>query len=318
MKIAHLDAFTADQGVDCWDTLRALGDLTVHPRTAAAELRERAHGCDVLLTNKVAIDGAAIDDLPDLKYVGVTATGVNVVDLQACRTRGIAVTNVPGYSTEAVAQLVFAYLLHLSHDVAGHDARVKGGDWERCPDFSFFTTPPWELAGKCLAVVGMGTIGGAVARIGRGFAMRVIAAAVPGSKTSDRMPLAEALAQADVVSLHCPLTPQTKNLVDGDFLSAMKPGAILINTGRGALVDEAALADALGAGRLRAAALDVLSSEPPPVGHPLIDPMAPWSQRLIVTPHIGWGADEARARLVREVADNLAAWCTGRRRNRVD
>ncbi|HYE08044.1 MAG TPA: D-2-hydroxyacid dehydrogenase [Planctomycetota bacterium] len=318
MRIAHLDAFTADQGVDRWGPLRALGELTVHPRTAPAELRERAQGCEVLLTNKVAIDGAAIDDLPQLKYVGVTATGVNVVDLSACRTRGIAVTNVPGYSTEAVAQLVFAYLLHLSHDVAGHDARVKAGDWARCPDFSFFTRPPWELAGRCLVVVGMGAIGGAVARIARGFAMRVIAAAVPGSKAGDRMPLDEALAQADVVTLHCPLTPQTKQLVDRRFLAALKPGAILINTGRGALIDETALANSLGDGRLRAAALDVLASEPPPADHPLIAATAPWASRLVVTPHIGWGSDEARARLVREVVDNLAAWCGGRRRNRVD
>ncbi len=317
MKIAHLDAFTADQGADCWDGLRAIGELTVHPRTTAVELRERAQGCDVLLTNKVAIDGAIIDDLPHLKYIGVTATGVNVVDVQACRTRGIAVTNVPGYSTEAVAQLVFAYLLHLTHDVAGHDARVKAGDWARCPDFSFFTRPPWELAGKCLVVVGMGAIGGAVARIGRGFAMNVIAAAVPGSKAEGRVAMAEALAQADVVTLHCPLTPQTKHLIGRDFLAALKPGAILINTGRGALVDEAALVDALASGRLRAAALDVLSSEPPPAGHPLTEPR-PWPSRLIVTPHIGWGTDEARRRLVSEVVDNLVAWSTGRRRNRVD
>jgi len=317
MKIVVLDAFAADQGQLSWEALGELGHVEVYPRTAPEDLLKRAEGAAALLTNKVVLDAAVIEALPELKYVGVVATGTNVVDLEACRARGIAVTNVPGYSTHSVAQLVFAYVLHFTHGVALHDARVKRGDWAWSEDFMFTTQPLLELAGRAITIVGMGAIGRAVRDIAHAFGMTVMAASVPGSSTPGRAPLEDALPGSDVVSLHCPLTPQTKHLVGSAFLNLMKPGAILINTGRGALVDEPALLAALAGGRLAGAGLDVLSVEPPPADHPLTDARAPWASRLVVTPHIGWGALESRRRLERVVADNLASFLDGGRLNRV-
>jgi glycerate dehydrogenase len=320
MRIVILDGFAADQGdvEGFWGDLRRLGELVVHPRSADADLVARCRGATAALTNKVPFGAAAFAALPELKYVGVLATGTNVVDLDAARAAGVAVTNVPGYATEAVAELVFALVLHFTHDVAGHAAAVRRGAWAASSDFSFFIRPLVELAGKTLAVVGSGAIGGAVARIGAAFGMRVIKAAVPGSASAaGRTPLAEALPLADVVSLHCPLTPATRGLVDARFLAALKPSAILINTGRGALVNEGDLIAALAGGRLGGAGLDVLADEPPSAAHPLLDPMAPWAPRVAVTPHIGWGTVGARRRLAVEVTENLAAFVRGERRNRV-
>ena len=263
------------------------------------------------------LDGALLRALPRLRYIGVSATGTNVVDLAAAREHHIAVTNVPGYSTESVAQLVFAQLLHLAVDVAGHSAAVKAGAWARTPDFCFFQRPLIEWAGKTLVIVGLGAIGRAVARIAAGFGMTVIAAAVPGSSSSGRTPLAEALPRADAVTLHCPLTPATERLVDARFLAQLRPGAMLVNTSRGGLIDEPALVAALAAGHLGAVALDVLGQEPPPPDHPLTNPAAPWAGRVLVTPHLAWGTVESRARLRREVAENLAAFLRGEPRNRV-
>ena len=253
--------------------------------------------------------------------MGVLATGTNVVDLAAARAAGVAVTNVPSYAAASVAQHVFALILHVSQDVAGHAAAVKAGAWAASPDFCFFTREMFELDGKTLVLVGSGAIGGAVARIAEAFGMRVVRAAVPGSPTpagGARTPLAEALPAADVVSLHCPLTDATRGMVDARFLAALKPGAILINTARGPLIDEAALAAALASGRLGGVGLDVLAVEPPPADHPLLDPRAPWAGRVVVTPHIGWGAIEARRRLAAEATENLRAFLAGERRNRVD
>jgi len=319
MRIVVLDAFTTDQGdADAWRGLAAHGEQIVHPRTASADLVARCAGAEAVLTNKAPLDAATIAALPALRYVGVLGTGYNVVDVDTCRARGIAVCNVPGYSTGSVAQHVFALVLHLVSDVAGHAARARAGRWARSPDFCFFTRPLVELAGLTLVVIGSGAIGSAVARIGAGFGLRVIAAAVPGSATPGRTPLAEALPQADLVSLHCPLVPRTRHLVDDTFLAAIKPGAILINTGRGALVDEAALTRALASGQLGGAGLDVLSDEPPALDHPLLRADAPWADRLVVTPHIAWGTVAARARLVAAATANLAAWRAGQRLNRVD
>jgi glycerate dehydrogenase len=319
MRIVVLDGFAADQGDGSfWDGLRRLGEVVVHPRTGSGDVVARCAGATVALTNKVAFRRDELAALPALAYVGIVATGTNVVDLDAARAAGVAVTNVPGYSTEAVAELVFALVLHFSHDVAGHDAAVKRGAWAAAPDFAFFTRPLFELADKTLVVVGSGAIGGAVARIGAAFGMRVVKAAVPGSPSREgRTPLAEALPLADVVSLHCPLTPATEGLVNARFLDALKPSAILINTGRGALVNEAELTAALAAGRLGGVGLDVLTEEPPPAEHPLLAPTAPWAARLVVTPHIGWGTVEARRRLAAEVTENVAAFARGERRNRV-
>jgi glycerate dehydrogenase len=317
MFIVVLDSFTADQGLDCWSDLRSLGSVTLYPRTSAIELQARAEVAEALLTNKVVLDGSAIAALPRLRYIGVTATGTNIVDLAACRERGIAVTNVPEYSTDSVAQLVFAIALHFTHDLAGHDARVRDGAWARSPDFSFCFRPLYELRGKVMTIVGLGAIGRQVATIARAFGMQVIAAAVPGSTREGRMPLAQALPQSDFVSLHCPLTERTRQLANRDFLALMKPGAVLINTGRGALVDEDALMAALASGALGGAGLDVLAQEPPPAEHPLLDSRAAWAGRLLVTPHIGWATREARGRLVQEAVDNLAAFQRGEQRHRI-
>jgi len=322
MRIVILDSFAADQGDGAmWDGLRALGELAVYPRCTAAEVVARCAGATAALTNKVPFGADDFAALPALRYVGVLATGTNVVDLAAARAAGVAVTNVPSYAAASVAQHVLALVLHFSQDVAGHAAAVKAGRWAASPDFCFFTTQMFELAGKTLVLVGSGAIGGAVARIAEAFGMRVVRAAVPGSPARagvERVPLAEALPTADVVSLHCPLTDATRGLVDARFLAAMKPGSILINTARGPLIDEPALIAALAAGRLGGVGLDVLAVEPPPADHPLTDPRAPWAARVVVTPHIGWGAIEARRRLAAIAAENLRAFVAGQRTNRVD
>ena len=319
MRIVILDSFAADQGdLTFWDGLRALGELVVHARSADSDVDARAAGAVAALTNKVPFAAATFAALPDLRYVGVLATGTNVVDLAAARAAGVAVTNVPSYAAASVAQHVLALVLHFSQDVAGHAAAVKAGAWARSPDFCFFTREMFELAGKTLVLVGSGAIGGAVARIAEAFGMRVVRAAVPGSTTPGRVALAEALPAADVVSLHCPLTDATRGMVDAGFLASMKPGAILINTARGALIDEGALVAALAAGKLGGVGLDVLAVEPPPADHPLTDARAPWAARIVVTPHIGWGAIEARRRLAAEATENLRAFFAGQRRNRVD
>jgi glycerate dehydrogenase len=319
-RIVVLDSFAADQGEEppFWDGLRALGELTVHARSDDAERVERCRGAAAVLINKVPLDGATIAALPDLRYIGLLATGTNVVDLAAARARDVAVTNVPAYAAESVAELVFAMILHFTHDVAGHAADVKAGGWARQPDFSYFLRPLRELAGKTLVVIGAGHIGRAVGRIGAAFGMSVVYAAAPGSTSPGRAPLAEALPAADVVTLHCPLTPTTAGLVDARFLGALRRDAILVNTGRGGLIDEAALLAALRGGHLRGVGLDVLSVEPPPADHPLLDAAAPWAARLVVTPHIGWGTVEALRRLERVVVDNLRAFLAGERLNRVD
>jgi glycerate dehydrogenase len=318
MRIVVLDGFSVDQGELPWDALRALGEVTVHPRTRPEELAARAAGAQAVLTNKVLLTREVIDQLPDLRYVGIVATGTNVVDFDACRERGIAVTNAPGYCADAVAQFVFAVLLHALEAIEPYIGAVKSNRWAEAPDYCFFLHAHSELAQKNLAILGLGSIGSRVAAIARAFGMNVIAAAVPGGTTEGRVPLETALGVADVVSLHCPLTDRTRALVDRRFLEAMKPEAVLINTSRGGLVDESALLDALSRGRLRAALLDVLGEEPPPREHPLLDARAPWARRVIVTPHIAWGKVEARRRLIALVTDNLAAFLRGERKHRVD
>ena len=323
MRIVILDSFAADQGdvEGFWAGLRALGELEVFARSDDDAVVARCRGADAALTNKVPFPAARFAALPGLRYVGVLATGTNIVDVDAARAAGVAVTNVPSYAAAAVAQHVMALVLQFSQDVAGHTAAVKAGAWAASPDFCFFTREMFELAGKTLVLVGSGAIGGAVARIAEAFGMRVVRAAVPGSPPragQSRTPLLEALPVADVVSLHCPLTEATRGMVDARFLVAMKPGAILINTARGPLVDEAALIAALASGRLGGAGLDVLGEEPPPADHPLCDARAPWADRVVVTPHIAWGAIESRLRLAAEATENLRAFVAGQRRNRVD
>jgi len=280
---------------------------------------ERSSHATAVFTNKVVLDAEVLAALPKLRYIGIQATGTNVVDIAEALRRGIVVTNVANYSTESVAQFVFAFLLHVFADVAGHAERVRAGMWARSGEFCFFQGGLHELAGRTLVVVGKGAIGSAVARIAQGFGMRTIAANLPGRMPSaleadgvPRLALHEALAQADVISLHCPLTDETRKLVDDAFLTHCKPGGILVNTARGGLIDEAALLRALDSGRIAVAALDVLNEEPAPETHPLVS-----HPRAIVTSHMAWATEEARRRLIDEVAENYAAFLRGESRNRV-
>jgi glycerate dehydrogenase len=318
VRIVVLDGFAVDQGALSWEEVAKLGALSLHPRTSPGELLVRAQGAEALLTNKVVLGRQEIEALPNLHYIGVTATGTNVIDFEACRARKIAVTNVPAYTGTSVAQMAIAMLLHFVEALPDYITRVKQNAWAESPDFCFLLHPRIELANRTMAILGMGSIGRRVADTARGLGMKVIAAEVPGSSSEGRVPLEEALTQADVLSLHCPLTERTRRLVDASFLARMKPGAILINTSRGGLVDETALLAALASGRLGGALLDVLTEEPPPRDHPLLDPSAPWANRVIVTPHMSWATVEARQRLIRTVADNLAAFKRGERLNRVD
>ncbi|MDX2022022.1 MAG: D-2-hydroxyacid dehydrogenase [Deltaproteobacteria bacterium] len=320
MKIVLLDAFTADQGRSPWPGLQNLGTVANHPRVGNADIASLCAGAEAIITNKAVITADVMQRLqPTLRYVGVSATGTNIVDVAAARKLNIAVTNVPGYSSPSVAQLTIALMLSLSLDVAGHASAVKGGAWASSPDFCFFLRPLPEWSGKTIMIVGLGAIGQAVATVAEALGMRVLAAAVPGApEKSGRVPLLENLRHADVVSLHCPLTPATDRLVNKAFLNAMKPGALLLNTSRGGLVDEAALLDALDEGHLGGVGLDVLGTEPPAPDHPLLNSHAPWAPRVLVTPHLGWGTEEARARLRQEVVLNLEAFTKGERRNRVD
>ena len=315
MKIAILDSFPADQGADgWWAGCGATGDdIVIYPRTPPELVTERAAGAAVVLTNKVRFTAEVFASLPDLRHLAVCATGFNIIDVPAAIRAGVTVSNVPGYSTTSVAQLVFAFILERACALREHDALVKGGGWRG--DFTVLAHPVHELAGRTLVVVGRGAIGSAVARFAESFAMRVIAASVPGSSSPGRMPLAEALAQAHAVTLHCPLTEATAGLAGPDFFAALQPGALLVNTGRGQLIDEAALVEALRSGRLGAFCGDVLAVEPPRADHPLCAP--DWGTRVLLTPHIGWASVEARLRLRDEVVANLAAWRRGENRNRV-
>lgn len=320
MRIVVLDGFTSDQGdASVWRGLEGLGEVRVHARTRPEERAERCRGADIVLTNKVALDAALMDAVPGLKYIGVLATGTNIVDLEAARARGIVVTNVPGYSTDSVAQLVFALILHFTHDVAGHARDVHAGRWAASEDFCFMRQPLVELKGKTLVVVGSGAIGSAVAGIARAFGMITVAARVPGSSSPNgaRMPLEVALPWADFVTLHCPLTEATRGLVNAQFLARLKPGAVLINTGRGPLIHQDDLIQSLASGRLGGVGLDVLAQEPPPADHALLDPNQPWAGKVVVTPHLGWATVEARRRLLENALTNLRAFLDGKALNRV-
>jgi glycerate dehydrogenase len=310
MKIVLPDAFTANPGDLSWSELEKLGVCEFHDRTPVAEMVARCAGAAVVLTNKAVLNAEIIAALPELKYIGVCATGYNVVDVAAAKERGIVVTNVPGYSSASVAQLVFALILELTHAVGRHADSVAAGKWQACADFSFSEQPLLELEGRTLGVVGYGDIGASVARIGLAFGMKVLASKRTWSQSPPEgvtpAETDEIFAQSDVISLHCPLTDATKHLVGPRTLALMKPTAYLINTGRGPLIDEAALAAALQAGQIGGAGLDVLSVEPPSAGNPLIG-----APNCLITPHVGWATREARARLIAQVVANLNAWQEG-------
>lgn len=319
VRIVCLDGQTTNPGDLSWRTFEQLGELVVHDRTPDDQIIERARDADCLLTNKTPLTAAAITALGKLRYIGVLATGYNVVDAHAAKARGVVVANVPNYSTDAVAQHTIALLLECASAVGAHDRAAHDGRWVNCIDFCFTVQPTMELAGKTFGVVGMGLIGKATARIAATLGMRLIAAHTRALSADELDGLAVEFVdldllfkRADVVSLHCPLNEKTHQLINRDRLAGMKPTAILINTGRGQLIDEAALAQALTDGRLAAAALDVLSIEPPPPNHPLLQ-----APRCILTPHMAWQAKEARQRLLSIAAANLKAYLSGRPVNQV-
>ncbi len=301
-----------------WRAIESLGQLTVHDRTPPAQMAHRLDRCTIALTNKAGFDEALIARLPDLKYIGITATGANIVDLHAASKRNIIVTNVPGYGANSVAQHVFALLLELTNHVGAHNLAVRPmqgyAGWPGASDWCFTVSPLVELADKTLGIVGLGAIGQRVAQIGAALGMRIAAAHQRSMRETrlegieiEWLPTDELFARADVLSLHCPLTETTKHTVSAIRLAMMKPAAFLINTGRGGLIDESALAHALRDGRIAGAALDVLSTEPPDANNPLLS-----APRCIITPHVAWASVEARRRLMRIAADNIRAYQLGK------
>jgi glycerate dehydrogenase len=314
MKLVVLDGYTLNPGDLSWDALKALIPCEVHPRTAPGDVLARAADAELVLTNKVVLDRAAIAALPRLRYIGVLATGYNVVDVAAARERGIVVTNVPEYGTRSVAQMVFALLLELCHHTGAHSEAVRAGRWTRSPDFSFWDSPLVELDGRTLGIVGLGRIGKTVASLGQAFGMRVMTfqhrpkEAPPGIRVTGN--LDELFRESDVLTLHCPLTPETTGMVKASSLALMKKSAYLINTGRGPLVEEQDLADALNGGRIAGAGLDVLSKEPPAADNPLLS-----AKNCIITPHCAWATHAARRRLMETVVENARAFLAGVPRN---
>lgn len=318
-RIVVLDGYTLNPGDIDWGPIMALGDVTLHDRTPAEEIIARSSGAGCLLLNKTPLSRETVNALPGLRYVGVLATGYNVVDVDACKERGIVVTNIPTYGTDSVAQHVAALMLEFARGVAVHDGAVHAGEWTASPDWCFGKQPMFELTGKTLGIVGIGRIGQAVARIGAAFGMQLIAHDLYWP-TPDKLAgldvqsveMDELFARADVVTLHCPLTPENRHLVNAERLARMKPNALLVNTSRGPLVDNRALADALRAGTIAGAGLDVLDVEPPPADNPLLS-----APNCIITPHVAWYARESRQRLMQIAADNLAAFLSGDPVNRI-
>jgi glycerate dehydrogenase len=317
MKIVILDGYTANPGDLSWDEFARLGTLEVFDRTSGEQIVTRLQGAAVAMTNKVVLNREIISALPDLRYIGVTATGYNIVDIVAARERGIVVCNVPEYGTQEVAQAVFALLLELVFRAGHHAATVREGKWSRSADFCYWDYPLIGLGGLTLGIVGYGRIGQAVARIGQAFGMKILATRRTRSASVNDgvqyVDLDTLLRTSDVISLHCPLTPESKEMVNAKFLAQMKPKAFLINTARGGLVDEPALAEALNQGRIAGAGLDVLSTEPPPANNPLLT-----AKNCIITPHIAWATKTARARLLQIAADNIRAWQAGKAQNVVN
>lgn len=310
MRIVELDGYAANPGDLSWEALRQLGDVTVYDRTSPEEVIGRAKDADAILINKVWIDAQVMDALPKLRYIGILATGYNVVDIQAARERGIIVTNIPAYSTDSVAQMTFAHILNIACGVGHYATMNREGRWSRNPDFCYWDTPLLELSGKTLGIVGLGDIGKKVAGIARKFGMDVFAYT---SKHSADLPegiqkttLEGLLAISDILSLHCPLTETTRELINKETLAHMKRGAILINTARGPLVNEQDVADALASGQLGGYGADVMCDEPPAVDNPLF-----CQPNAFITPHIAWATIEARTRLMKVAVENVRAFLNG-------
>ena len=314
MKIVVLDGFTANPGDLSWKGLEELGTITVFDRTKPGETVARAADADIVLTNKVIISREIMMQLPQLKYIGVLATGYNVVDIEAAHERSIIVTNVPAYSTESVAQMVFAHLLTVTNRTEHYALQNRQGRWTKNPDFCYWDFSHMELAGKTFGIVGLGNIGRRVAEIALAFGMQVKALT---SKSANALPagiekadLEELLASSDIISLHCPLTDSTRHLINRETLSLMRPSAILINTGRGPLVDDQAVAYALAEGQLAAFCADVLTEEPPKADNPLLS-----QPNAFITPHIAWATEEARSRLLQVAISNVRAFLNAKPQN---
>ncbi|MBN1517153.1 D-2-hydroxyacid dehydrogenase [Candidatus Sumerlaeota bacterium] len=310
MKIVVLDGFTLNPGDNPWDAVAPLGEFVCHDRTSADQTIERAKDAEIVLTNKTVLNRETLELLPRLKFISVLATGYNVVDTAYARERDVIVSNVPAYSTDSVAQLVFALLLELCHNVRHHSDAVKAGRWTHCEDFCFWDSPLIELAGKTMGIVGFGRIGRRAGEVARAFGMNVIAASCSRNNPPDYpfewREIDEVFAEADVVSLHCPQTAENTGMVNAMLLSRMKRSAFFINTARGGLVNEADLAQALMDGALAGAALDVTSTEPIAADNPLLK-----APNVIFTPHIAWATLEARQRLMRITAENVQAFIAG-------
>jgi glycerate dehydrogenase len=318
VKIVVLDGYTLNPGDNPWDEVEAFGELVVHDRTPPEAVVERAKGAEVVLTNKTPVSRRSIELLPDLKFIGVLATGYNIVDAAAAAERGIPVCNVPVYGTDSVAQHVFALLLELCNNVGLHAGAVAAGEWFTNPDFSFWKTSLIELVDKTMAVVGFGRIGRRVGEIAHAFGMKVLAVDVVKGDPPSYEPfawagLAEAFRQADVISLNCALTSENEGFVNAELLGTVKKNAFIVNAARGQLINEADLADALNAGRLAGAALDVVSTEPIRSDNPLLG-----AKNCLITPHNAWASLEARKRLMHTVAENIRGFLDGRIQNKVN
>ena len=314
MKRVITDSATVSSGDLSFDFLKQFGEVTAYDLTAPEQLAERIYDADILLCNKTPVNRQTIGEAKNLKYIGLFATGFNNIDLELARQRNIPVCNVPGYSTDAVAQLTFAFILELANRVCQYNGLVEKGDWIKSRTFSFFPIPLFELAGKTLGIIGYGSIGQQVAKIARSFNMNVLYfnRSPKNNGTGCQVSLDRLLAQSDIVSLHCPLNKESEKLINADTIAKMKQGAILINTARGAVVDELALADALNSGRLSGAGIDVLNNEPMSPDCPLLG-----AKNCIITPHIAWAALETRKRLLEIVEANIKAFLAGKPVNNV-
>jgi glycerate dehydrogenase len=306
MNIVVLDGYTLNPGDLSWDALRELGSCEIYDRSAPDEIVPRSTSAEIVLTNKVKLNGEYMSSVSTLKYIGVTATGYNIVDVAAARERKVIVTNVPTYGTQSVAQMTFALLLELTQHVGHHAQTVREGRWTRSPDFCYWDYPLIELDGLTLGVIGFGKIGKMVGQLAEAFGMKVLT-------YSRKQPVAEMetlFRRSDIISLHCPLTPQTEHLVNEKRLAWMKPTAFLLNTSRGPLIDESALAKALNEGRIAGAGLDVLAVEPPTADNPLLR-----AKNCLITPHIAWATRAARSRLMEAVVENVRAFLAGESKN---
>lgn len=318
MKIVVLDGYALNPGDLSWEGLKALGDVTIYDRTQPDEVLERVKEAEILLTNKTPITEEVIEAAPNLKYVGVLATGYNIVNLEACRKRQIPVTNVPAYSTNAVAQLVFAYILEICHHVTHHTEAVLAGEWTNSKDFAFWNYPLIELEGKTIGIVGFGSIGIRVSEIAKAFGLNVLvySRTKKPEYESERLrfvSLDELYEQSDIITVHVPLTDATRNLIDREAIQKMKDGVILINTARGGIINEQDLTDALNDGKVYAAGIDVVTKEPILADNPLLK-----AKNIFITPHIGWAPFEARSRCLNVVVENIQAFLEGKSQNVVN